>query len=1098
MVEGGGKRVVARLALLATLVLVVGVVFTLVEVEFSLRWRSGTTGVGSGGGSSVSLNTNNYGDGTIKHKASGAGKRDGSNGLLSSGEVDLEPPDALWTGGGKRAYAVVFPDVQDPLVLERARGLWVSLGGLKGVGEDVVAIVPRFFGQQLLAPLVDMGYRVLPRETPAPPWRANGRFVQQTITAIGPGWRSGGGGGHGWNLLALEALALTEYEEVVVLDQKVVIFPPVDPTQQLSPGRTRGGGDHRATALEADPGPGGREEAENGRRSADSGINRGGEEDADPGETQQRRTGAAGADGSTLPQLVPQGGGWAVAFAEGADSALAQGPGLRSLPGDRRGNFSGQHPAVMAVRPDADLYERISQLLCKGDTVFSETFLGMPAKDYQQRLVRDQVWERRAPTVPLLHLAVGMTSGSDGVTAKLPLEVCGGGDEFDSEDAGGGEGEAGVSWRWTGATVPIVWCPASPSKNQESEEQQRQRQRRRLGDRTAENVAGSPRPVEAERAPDSFLTGRGLGDGGGDVFGGGVERAGFEQEREWNVREGHGLVREIMEGGASPAYVGVPGATVTLGERGSEEQQLRRRPGSGPGRTGRGRRRSLRVDRTGGVVVAKGDDGVQEMIKRGLAGQQEEQEQKQGAGEEKGVEKDEGSERKEGGEEEGGGQGEERGENPGEGGGPTEKKQEETEEGEGEGGGEMEAKDGAVRLAWIPADPCSCADAPGVVGEACRGWLMARARANFSPTRGGQSSDGESTDRHSTERDYVVLALSACENGALASPLQLPALPAQQAARAAATAGAAHLARLSSPGGRGGGDGAEGGGSAGVPPPLWQESKPRDRPVVTEEDMKTFQHFWVANVEKKLLMVAIPKVACTQVHALFLRMQGSANWNSPHMEEIHYHKDMDKYKVKTMPGMTPERVSSILTDPTWTKAVFLRDPADRLLSCFLDKIVHRKSYSLSIFKAEEVLSFERFVSLTSKDARAKHREQYPGGNLGLSRRSNPHWKPQLYFGLDKFLPYFDFIGDFQHVMEHSEALLRRAGLWDEFGASGWGPRGNAAFFERATVRGHSTGSHDSKSQYYTPPLLASVREAYGPTDYKLLAGLGWWNETLQA
>lgn len=55
---------------------------------------------------------------------------------------------------------------------------------------------------------------------------------------------------------------------------------------------------------------------------------------------------------------------------------------------------------------------------------------------------------------------------------------------------------------------------------------------------------------------------------------------------------------------------------------------------------------------------------------------------------------------------------------------------------------------------------------------------------------------------------------------------------------------------------------------------------------------------------------------------------------------------------------------------------------------------------------------------------------------------------QVYFGLDKFLPYFDFIGDFKHVGEHSEALLRRAGLWDEFGASGWGPSGNAAFFQR--------------------------------------------------
>jgi len=64
--------------------------------------------------------------------------------------------------------------------------------------------------------------RVLPRVTPAPPWRATGRFVQQTITAVGAGWGSSADGrGHGWSLLALEALRLKEYEEVVLLDQKV-------------------------------------------------------------------------------------------------------------------------------------------------------------------------------------------------------------------------------------------------------------------------------------------------------------------------------------------------------------------------------------------------------------------------------------------------------------------------------------------------------------------------------------------------------------------------------------------------------------------------------------------------------------------------------------------------------------------------------------------------------------------------------------------------------------------------------------------------------------------------------------------------------------
>ncbi|CAN0447730.1 unnamed protein product, partial [Ectocarpus fasciculatus] len=61
---------------------------------------------------------------------------------------------------------------------------------------------------------------------------------------------------------------------------------------------------------------------------------------------------------------------------------------------------------------------------------------------------------------------------------------------------------------------------------------------------------------------------------------------------------------------------------------------------------------------------------------------------------------------------------------------------------------------------------------------------------------------------------------------------------------------------------------------------------------------------------------------------------------------------------------------------------------------------------------------------------------------------DPRSDPQLFFGLDKFLPYFDFVGDFKHVQEHSEEFLKRAGLWEEFGASGWGRWGQAAFFQR--------------------------------------------------
>jgi len=38
-----------------------------------------------------------------------------------------------------------------------------------------------------------------------------------------------------------------------------------------------------------------------------------------------------------------------------------------------------------------------------------------------------------------------------------------------------------------------------------------------------------------------------------------------------------------------------------------------------------------------------------------------------------------------------------------------------------------------------------------------------------------------------------------------------------------------------------------------------------------------------------------------------------------------------------------------MNDPTWTKAVFFRDPAKRLLSAYLDKFVKNRDYSVTVF-----------------------------------------------------------------------------------------------------------------------------------------------------
>ncbi|CAM9985372.1 unnamed protein product, partial [Choristocarpus tenellus] len=99
-----------------------------------------------------------------------------------------------------------------------------------------------------------------------------------------------------------------------------------------------------------------------------------------------------------------------------------------------------------------------------------------------------------------------------------------------------------------------------------------------------------------------------------------------------------------------------------------------------------------------------------------------------------------------------------------------------------------------------------------------------------------------------------------------------------------------------------------------------------------------------------------------------------------------------------------------------------------------------------------------------------------------------------YFGLDKFLPWFNFVGDFGNIEKHSRILLEKVGIWEEFGASGWGPNGTSSLFQRSTVQNHKTGSHDIQFLYYPPKLLEMTKVAY-QMDYDMLDRLGWGDDT---
>ena len=82
----------------------------------------------------------------------------------------------------------------------------------------------------------------------------------------------------------------------------------------------------------------------------------------------------------------------------------------------------------------------------------------------------------------------------------------------------------------------------------------------------------------------------------------------------------------------------------------------------------------------------------------------------------------------------------------------------------------------------------------------------------------------------------------------------------------------------------------------------------------------------------KLIFFTIPKVGSTVFKKLFRRMMGYENWRTkdPH-DPAHNGLDyLNDYSTK--------QITLMMTSPEWTRAIFVRDPKERFLSAYLDKV----------------------------------------------------------------------------------------------------------------------------------------------------------------
>jgi Sulfotransferase family len=240
----------------------------------------------------------------------------------------------------------------------------------------------------------------------------------------------------------------------------------------------------------------------------------------------------------------------------------------------------------------------------------------------------------------------------------------------------------------------------------------------------------------------------------------------------------------------------------------------------------------------------------------------------------------------------------------------------------------------------------------------------------------------------------------------------------------------------------------------------------------------------------KLVFFTIPKVGCTVWKQLFRRIMGYKDWKSQENGQPH---DPAVNGIRYLSSYSLVQASRFMTDPTWTRAIMVRDPKTRFLSCFLDKAVSNDHVFI-----QDKCCRQNFACV--------QKAQNIPGFLNLVKVCNDgHWKRQHDRVDGKYWPYMDYILHVENAANDARKLLQHIGAWEEYGALGWaevdisssnnvtagdGTRNkrkkSLAIFESKDIQGageHATHSEWKHWEWYTPESERDV-EAFYRADYE--------------
>ena len=231
-------------------------------------------------------------------------------------------------------------------------------------------------------------------------------------------------------------------------------------------------------------------------------------------------------------------------------------------------------------------------------------------------------------------------------------------------------------------------------------------------------------------------------------------------------------------------------------------------------------------------------------------------------------------------------------------------------------------------------------------------------------------------------------------------------------------------------------------------------------------------------IEKfNLIFFTSAKVGCTTWKQLFRRIMGIKNWSvEDYKTLIPWNPELNG--LKYLYHYNRGKATEMMTSPNWTRAIFVREPKERFLSAYIDKVITTPSFLRS-----------KCCSYTGKCV-DQAKSSLSGFLQIIYICDNAHWRPQWKRMEEKYWPYINFVGRMETIQDDAERLLKKVGAWDMYGKSGWGSSGKDSIFQAkagGVGRHHATNAKNKLKSYFTPDLEMLVDQFYaGDYEHSIL------------